>query len=71
MSAFRVGGRPRRADVRERDFEHDLALMADELEHRERELDRYRAALVRIANAESGYWGVIAHEALHPPEADT
>lgn len=25
---------------------------------------RYRAALERIANAESGYWGRIAHEAL-------
>lgn len=28
--------------------------------------ERYRRALVRIANAESGWWGRIAHEALHP-----
>lgn len=37
---------------------------------RERELreerDRYRRALERIADQESGGWGVIAHEALHP-----
>lgn len=32
--------------------------------------DRYRAALRRIADAESGYWGRVAHEALHPSSAD-
>ena len=30
------------------------------------ERDRYRDALARIANAESGPWGQIAHAALHP-----
>jgi hypothetical protein len=33
-------------------------------------LERYRAALLRIANAESGHWGHIAREALAEPEED-
>lgn len=32
------------------------------------ERDRYRKALARIADAESGHWGWIAHEALHPKQ---
>jgi hypothetical protein len=32
------------------------------------ERDHYRAALVRIADAESCHWGVIAREALRPHE---
>lgn len=28
--------------------------------------ERYRLALERIARAESGVWGMIAHEALYP-----
>lgn len=37
------------------------------------ERDRYKAALIRIADAESGRWGWIAHDALHPerPPHDT
>jgi hypothetical protein len=30
--------------------------------------ERYRLALVRIANAQSGVWGRIAREALHPKQ---
>jgi len=30
------------------------------------EYDRLRKTLARISDAESGYWGRIAHEALHP-----
>jgi hypothetical protein len=33
------------------------------------ERDRYREALLRIANAQSGVWGQLAHEALHPRAA--
>lgn len=32
------------------------------------ERDRYRAALARIAGAESGIWGRIAHDALRGPK---
>lgn len=32
------------------------------------ERDRYRAALVRISDAESGIWGRMAHQALHPED---
>lgn len=32
------------------------------------ERDHYRAALVRIADANSGEWGWIAHEALKGPD---
>jgi hypothetical protein len=31
--------------------------------------ERHRKALVRIADAESGHWGTIAHEALHPKQS--
>lgn len=55
------------------ELERRRALMAAELEHLEAELEqrrlerrRYRAALERIAEAESGVWGWIAHEALYP-----
>lgn len=34
------------------------------VEHRNAEVARYRSALQRIASAESGVWGRIAHEAL-------
>lgn len=30
---------------------------------------RFRKALVRIADAQSGLWGKVAHEALNPPAA--
>lgn len=33
------------------------------------ERDRYRDALAQIAGDESGIWGRIAHEALHPRRA--
>jgi len=35
------------------------------------DVERYRAALVRIANAESGQWGWIAFEALHPERSSS
>ena len=57
-------------------LEQRRELMAAELEHLEAELDaqhadrrRYRAALERIANAESGVWGWIARDALDPERA--
>lgn len=33
--------------------------------------NEYRRALVRISDAESGHWGWIAHEALHPERAQS
>ena len=53
-------------EARVDELDRQLELMADEQIRREAELDRYRAALVRIADAESGVWGWIAHDALHP-----
>lgn len=40
--------------------------VADVLCNLDAERDRYRAALARISDAESGIWGQIAHAALHP-----
>lgn len=38
---------------------------------RDETLERYRRALVQIADSESGVWGWIAHEALHPKTPTT
>jgi len=35
------------------------------------DMERYRRALVRIADSESGIWGRIAHVALHPEREGT
>lgn len=43
-----------------------MAADANELEQIREEHARFRKALVKIANANSGRWGWIAHEALHP-----
>ncbi len=43
------------------------ALLVD-LAHLRAERDRYRTALVRIADNESGVWGHWARDALYPPE---
>jgi hypothetical protein len=47
---------------------HALKLTHATLAHLEAEHDRYRLALRRIAAAESGIWGTIAHDALRAPE---
>lgn len=44
--------------------------VADVLRRLDDERDRYRAALARIADAESGVWGQIAHQALHPERSN-
>jgi hypothetical protein len=62
-AAERDRQRDRYVDALERaaHFQEQYALAVEELE-------RLRAALRRIADAESGHWGWIAHEALHPKE---
>jgi hypothetical protein len=44
--------------------------VADVLRRFDQERDRYRAALARISDAESGVWGQIAHQALHPDRSN-
>lgn len=60
-------------------LEERLRLVTNELEHAELELDhalkdlrdhhRYKTALQQIASAESGIWGRLAADALHPPRS--
>jgi hypothetical protein len=57
-------------EARVAELERTLKLVHAEREHLEAENGRYRAALRQIASAESGAWGWIAHEALHPTELD-
>jgi hypothetical protein len=55
------------AGARIADLQRRLELCHAEREHLETEHARYAGALRQIASAESGIWGRIAHDALHPP----
>jgi hypothetical protein len=41
-------------------------MLTQQLADANAELERLKAALRRIADSESGHWGWIAHEVLHP-----
>jgi len=64
---------PRRAEL-EAKLEHLEGLLNAAAHERHALLDtcaRYRAALVRISDSESGHWGVIAHNALRGKDDET
>lgn len=51
------------------DMADEDARLRSELKEVREERDRFRRALARISDAESGHWGRIAHDALRGKDA--